>query len=69
MHNSMQVARMASQMAESQDGASLYDESVAPIFFYNENKDFGCFSNFSRHPVEIKGLVWPTTEHYFQVRS
>jgi len=25
----------------------------------------GSSSNFSRHPVEIDGLAWATTEHYF----
>ena len=38
----------------------------APILFYSANGDYGCFSNFSRHPVKLKGKVWPTSEHYFQ---
>ena len=29
----------------------------------------GAFSNFSPHPVELKGRVWPTTEHYFQAQK
>jgi len=37
-----------------------------PILFYRVNEPFGCFSNFSRHPVSIDGRTWPTTEHYFQ---
>ncbi len=35
------------------------------IKFYSVNAPYGCFSNFSRHPVFI-GTAWPTTEHYFQ---
>eukprot|EP01116_Phalansterium_solitarium_P018856 TRINITY_DN5121_c0_g1_i2.p1 TRINITY_DN5121_c0_g1~~TRINITY_DN5121_c0_g1_i2.p1 ORF type:complete len:159 (+),score=36.25 TRINITY_DN5121_c0_g1_i2:93-569(+) len=36
------------------------------VKFYREGDDFGCFSNFSRHPIELDGKTWPTTEHYFQ---
>lgn len=40
------------------------------INFYRSQDEYGCFSNFSRHPV-IMGrddifLTWPTSEHYFQ---
>ena len=27
------------------------------------------FGNFSAHPIELKGLVWPTSEHYFQAQK
>jgi ribA/ribD-fused uncharacterized protein len=37
-----------------------------PINFYSTVGTYGCFSNFSRHPVELKGKSWPTSEHYFQ---
>ena len=30
---------------------------------------FGEFSNFSPHPFELKGRVWPTSEHYFQAQK
>eukprot|EP00002_Diphylleia_rotans_P037850 TRINITY_DN8508_c0_g1_i1.p1 TRINITY_DN8508_c0_g1~~TRINITY_DN8508_c0_g1_i1.p1 ORF type:complete len:153 (+),score=42.15 TRINITY_DN8508_c0_g1_i1:108-566(+) len=36
------------------------------IQFYKIHEKYGCFSNFSHHPVQIDGLVYPTTEHYFQ---
>jgi ribA/ribD-fused uncharacterized protein len=36
------------------------------IRFYIPVDPFGCFSNFSRHPVTIYGRVWPTSEHAFQ---
>jgi len=36
------------------------------IEFYRAGDDYGEFSNFSRHPVEIDGFSWPTSEHYFQ---
>jgi N-glycosidase YbiA len=39
------------------------------IEFYSTKGPYGCFSNFSRHPVTISGKVWPTTEHFFQARK
>ena len=36
------------------------------INFYKAQDEYGCFSNFSRHPVEIDSNIWPTSEHYFQ---
>jgi predicted NAD-dependent protein-ADP-ribosyltransferase YbiA (DUF1768 family) len=39
------------------------------IHFYSASGDYGCFSNFSRHPVFLKGKRWPTSEHYFQAQK
>ncbi len=39
------------------------------IFFYETDKAYGCFSNFSRHPISVDGVVWPTSEHYFQAQK
>lgn len=39
------------------------------IEFYSTNGKYGCFSNFSRHPVTINGIKWQTSEHYFQSRK
>lgn len=36
------------------------------IEFYRSGDDYGELSNFSRHPIELGGHTWPTTEHYFQ---
>lgn len=36
------------------------------LHFYETNKAYGCFSNFSRHPVVLGGRTWATTEHFFQ---
>jgi hypothetical protein len=40
-----------------------------PIKFYSVNDDYGAFSNFSPHPIVLKGRTWPTTEHYFQAQK
>ena len=39
------------------------------INFYHVNDAYGCFSNFSEHPVLIDGILWPTSEHCFQARK
>jgi N-glycosidase YbiA len=39
------------------------------IRFYRADDEYGCFSNFSPHPVKMKGKVWPTSEHYFQAQK
>lgn len=39
------------------------------IRFYSTKEQYGAFSNFSRHAIELDGLVWPTTEHYFQAQK
>ena len=36
------------------------------IQFYRSGDDYGEFSNFSRHPIDLDGHTWPTSEHYFQ---
>lgn len=41
----------------------------AVINFYSTTGEYGCFSNFSRHSVFLKGKRWPTTEHYFQAQK
>lgn len=37
-----------------------------PIYFYSTIGPYGCFSNFSKHPVTIDGLEYPTSEHFYQ---
>jgi ribA/ribD-fused uncharacterized protein len=39
---------------------------MSTILFYETTAPYGCFSNFSRHPVEIDGRIWATSEHFFQ---
>ena len=36
------------------------------IRFYAVRDEYGAFSNFAPYPVTIDGVLWPTTEHYFQ---
>lgn len=39
------------------------------IKFYRVNEPYGCFSNFAKYPIVIKGKEWPTSEHYFQAQK
>jgi hypothetical protein len=39
------------------------------IYFYKVDKSYGCFSNFSPHPIQIEGLDWQTVEHYYQAQK
>jgi ribA/ribD-fused uncharacterized protein len=39
---------------------------MVTIKFYKTSAPYGCFSNFSRHPLAIGGRTWATTEHFFQ---
>ena len=39
------------------------------LYFDSTHGRYGGFSNFARYPVKIGGVVWPTTEHYFQAQK
>lgn len=39
------------------------------IFFYKVQDPYGCFSNFSRHSIDLQGQTWPTSEHYYQAQK
>jgi N-glycosidase YbiA len=39
------------------------------IFFYKVCEPYGCFSNFSPHPIQMEGKLWPTSEHYYQAQK
>jgi ribA/ribD-fused uncharacterized protein len=39
------------------------------IRFYAVSDEYGCFSNFSPHPIRLKGKTWLSSEHYFQAQK
>lgn len=39
------------------------------IRFYKTTDEYGAFSNFSKHVIELDGKLWPTSEHYFQAQK
>jgi N-glycosidase YbiA len=39
------------------------------IEFYSTKGQYGAFSNFSAHGINLDGRRWPTSEHYFQAQK
>lgn len=39
------------------------------IEFYRTGDAYGEFSNFAPFQIELDGLFWPTSEHYFQAQK
>jgi ribA/ribD-fused uncharacterized protein len=39
------------------------------ILFYLTGDSFGELSNFAPYPIRVGGVVWPTTEHFFQAQK
>ena len=53
-------------MAATTGGDPEGDAVSDVIRFYAVGDEYGCFSNFSSHPVKLQGKIWPMSEHYFQ---
>jgi ribA/ribD-fused uncharacterized protein len=45
------------------------EDRPSVINFYSTAEEYGCFSNFSRRSIFLKGKRWPTSEHYFQAQK
>jgi N-glycosidase YbiA len=46
------------------------ESTLKPVInFYETTGEYGCFSNFSRHPIQLGGKTWLTSEHYFQAQK
>ena len=39
------------------------------IKFYKLKDEYGCFSNFSKHPIYVDDKLYPTTEFYYQSKK
>lgn len=39
------------------------------IYFYKADEHYGCFSNFSPHPIYCQGEHWATVEHFYQAHK
>jgi len=44
-----------------------YTATTVP--FYSTRGPYGCFSNFSRHPVTIDKVVFQSSEHFYQSKK
>lgn len=45
------------------------ESTAEPIYFYKAHDPYGCFSNFSLHPIHCEALDWPTVEHFYQAHK
>jgi ribA/ribD-fused uncharacterized protein len=50
-------------------GAQNHGVEMDVISFYSVSEEYGCFSNFSPHPITLKARSWPTSEHFFQAQK
>ncbi|XP_039118666.1 riboflavin biosynthesis protein PYRR, chloroplastic isoform X3 [Dioscorea cayenensis subsp. rotundata] len=68
-----------SPVIPSVDETSALDPTISPyetniIFFYKTWDEYGVFSNFSPHPVQMPDengdyIMWPSVEHYYQAHK
>lgn len=42
---------------------------MTEIKFYRTADAHGYMSNFAPYPFEVAGVIWPTSEHYFQAQK
>ncbi len=59
----------ATLLRETPVGNATGIEPTPEVRFYRINDAYGCFSNFSKHPIVLEGREWPTSEHYFQAKK
>ncbi|MCM3143092.1 NADAR family protein [Brevibacillus sp. MER 51] len=52
-----------------QDHIRKHIQQPLEIHFDQPDKPYGCFSNFSGHPIELEGEIWTTLEHYLQAKK
>ncbi|MBV5259946.1 NADAR family protein [Synechococcus moorigangaii CMS01] len=45
------------------------ESNAEPIYFYKAYDPYGCFSNFSPHPILCEDCIWPTAEHFYQAHK
>jgi hypothetical protein len=48
-----------SSSSSSESAVSFTSDGRKVIKFYGERNAYGCFSNFSRHPILLHGKQWP----------
>ena len=48
-----------SPSSSSESAVSFTSDGRKVIKFYGERNAYGCFSNFSRHPILLHGKQWP----------
>jgi ribA/ribD-fused uncharacterized protein len=57
------------QASQSHDLRSRTEAACGPIHFYNRDEPYYEFTNFAKYPIVIDGVIWATTEHFFQAQK
>jgi ribA/ribD-fused uncharacterized protein len=47
----------------------IIDYQEANLDFYSVKNVYGEFSNFALFPININGVIWPTSEHFYQAQK
>lgn len=47
----------------------IVDYKLAELDFYSVKNAYGEFSNFALFPIVIDGLLWPSSEHFYQAQK
>jgi ribA/ribD-fused uncharacterized protein len=47
----------------------IIDYQTEFLDFYSVKNLYGEFSNFALFPIMIEGLIWPSSEHYYQAQK
>lgn len=47
----------------------IVDYQGESLDFYSVKDPYGEFSNFALFPITIDGVIWPTSEHYYQAHK
>lgn len=47
----------------------IIDYQNTILDFYSVKNAYGEFSNFALFPIVIEGILWPTSEHYYQAQK
>jgi N-glycosidase YbiA len=59
-------AQLAEARLRSAHVPAAETTQAEPILFRSTKGAFGCFANFSLHPLHVLGKKYPTSEHFFQ---
>ncbi|MBC7537294.1 MAG: NADAR family protein [Bacteriovorax sp.] len=47
----------------------IVDYKNEVLDFYSVKDSYGEFSNFALFPITIEGIIWPSSEHYYQAHK
>lgn len=63
------VRSPTSKSSRKRDAVTKQSNAPARIYFSSLRAEHGYLSNFWPAPITLKGVLWPTSEHYFQAQK